>query len=213
MKNIYIVRHGQSEENATKILADGGSPLTAEGIREAGIIASRVAQLKAEVIICSDYVRAKQTADIISQQVGVSVEVLPYIYENKYPGRIIGHKQDEPEILQIALNVHAGYADPDFHYEDAESFNDLKKRARTLLDHITKHPAENMLIVSHALFIKMMVGEMLFGDALTGEVFKSMIHGLRLKNTGITWCEYSDKFFQNQWKINTWNDHNHLAEV
>lgn len=75
-----LCRHGQSEWNAQQRI-QGQSPaaggLTAQGRAEAELLGRRLHTLGAEVLISSDLLRARQTAEIAGQSLGLTPQLDP----------------------------------------------------------------------------------------------------------------------------------------
>jgi phosphohistidine phosphatase len=73
MKNepiaLYLVRHGIAAERGDEFPDDGKRPLTERGIKRFRKIAKALAgmDVKVDVILSSPFVRAKQTAELLSQ--------------------------------------------------------------------------------------------------------------------------------------------------
>ncbi len=213
-RNFYFIRHGESEENKFRILGDGTSPLSMRGKKEAAMTAERLRTLPIDKIVASTYTRARQTAEAISAVIGLPVEHSESLVERWSPSSVHGRSMEEEEVKEVFKAIHQAYLDdPNYNYEDAESFNDLKKRAQVALDFLLKTEGEHVVVVSHGLFMRVVIGEMLFGDNFTGSELSNLIHGLMTKNTGLTWCQYDEEFHLKPWRIVTWNDHNHLAEI
>ncbi|MBZ0289267.1 MAG: histidine phosphatase family protein, partial [Anaerolineae bacterium] len=82
MTHLFIIRHGQYlEDDAHPIINPALSP---EGITQAERLRDRLAvsgEIKADVLISSPLLRAKQTADIIAPALGVPVIIDPDMEE------------------------------------------------------------------------------------------------------------------------------------
>jgi glucosyl-3-phosphoglycerate phosphatase len=83
---LILVRHGQSEWNAhysrTRIDPNiPDPPLTAEGRRQAAAAAEALADSRIDRLLASPYLRALQTADIISGLLKVPIAIEPLVRE------------------------------------------------------------------------------------------------------------------------------------
>jgi phosphohistidine phosphatase len=98
---IYFLRHGLAEDRAVWTRDDGERPLTEKGIlqmeRAAGWIADLVPDLDA--ILTSPLVRAKQTAQIVAEKLGMEASLVEEIRLS--PGF-------NYEDLQQIIHEHAG---------------------------------------------------------------------------------------------------------
>jgi probable phosphoglycerate mutase len=73
-KHFYMIRHGQTEANAAQMMAGSlDSPLTALGREQAAIarICVEALEIKPQIIIHSHLSRARETAEIINQNLGL----------------------------------------------------------------------------------------------------------------------------------------------
>ncbi len=79
----YFVRHGESEANLLREFSNSGvkHPLTAKGLTQAQELAQTLQGIPFASIYSSPVLRAQQTAQIVSEQVGVPVEVTEALRE------------------------------------------------------------------------------------------------------------------------------------
>lgn len=204
---IYIVRHGQSMSSALKNYDSGDSKLTSVGIKQVSKVATRINRLPIDIIISSDYARALQTAEIIGKKVRKKYVVTTLLREEKHPSDIISKLADNSEVVEIKKRMYENRNKRKWHFSDEENFFDLKNRMIKFLGFLKRRKENNLLIISHGQAIRMLISILIFGNQLTADIFYKMRTALLLRNTGITVCDY----FENQWKLVTWNDHTHLA--
>ena len=75
-KNIYLIRHGESQKNVTGELSTANTPLTEKGIQDAISTAKELQSKNISVIVSTDTERTTHTADIIKHELGVGKERL-----------------------------------------------------------------------------------------------------------------------------------------
>lgn len=80
---LYFVRHGESEANLLREFSNSGikHPLTEKGIAQAQELAQKLKDIPFSKIYSSPVLRAMQTAQIVSEQVCVPVEVVEALRE------------------------------------------------------------------------------------------------------------------------------------
>jgi broad specificity phosphatase PhoE len=206
--NIYFVRHGQSVGNLKNTLQTPDVPLSEDGKKQAKAIATRLKNIKIDVIYASPFTRAKQTAKIISKELNLPIEYWEELRERKRPSEIVGLAYDDPRTIEINNIILQNHAAVDWKYSDEESFNDLLKRAINVEKHLfNHHKDQDVLCVSHSGIMKMIVLSMVLGDKLTPEVFWQFFNHSWNANTGITHVKYTDKY---GWTLQSWNDTTHL---
>lgn len=144
---LFLIRHGETEENRLRIL-QGHLPgtLTPEGIRQARERAEDLANAEVpfDLLLCSDLLRARRTADLIGERLRLAVRPTPLLRERDW-GSITGRRIEE--VISTA-NEAPG----------VESVEAMFSRARILLDVIRNdYPgAQRVLLVSHGLFLRVL---------------------------------------------------------
>lgn len=153
MKNVRLVRHGESAANAGAATLDHASiPLTEKGIEQAKRVAQSVGRAPG-LIIASPFSRARATADAtISVFPDAPFETWP-IEEFTYldPARCVNTTvgQRKAWVEQYWANADPSYIDG----EGSESFLEFVGRARSFLDRLATHPAQDILVFSHGQFL------------------------------------------------------------
>ena len=154
---LYIIRHGQTEWNIQKRLQGwNNSNLTKKGMQDAENLAARLENVDFDYIYSSPQKRALETANIIKENRDIDIIELEALKE-------IGFGQWEGMQMK---DIHYKYKDEFDTYLNrphlykaglgAESFEDIFKRVGDVLEKILKRNAENVLIVSHGVTIKVL---------------------------------------------------------
>src|SRR6266567_6740690 len=203
---LYLVRHGESAGNAESIHQPAGIGLSARGIQEARALAQRFADVPIDAIVSSTLERALQTATIIGDSLHLPILQSPLFVEIKRPTEIKGRFMDDTEVVAIKNRILDNWHDPAWRHSDEETFFDLRSRATRAIELLEAQSAENILVVMHGQFMRLLVSVMAFGPALQPDIFKQLQTFLSMSNCAVTRCEYR----AGQWKLITWNDHAHL---
>jgi probable phosphoglycerate mutase len=209
-KLIYFVRHGETVLNAQGIRQGPEGPLTEKGRQQALATAKRFPKEngRPQVIISSPYERTKETAEIISKELGMKkVEYSDLLKERRNPSEIVGRWGGEPEVKQIIDLMDKSYHDDNLRVSDEENFSDLKTRAKKLL-HFIKHRKEKRIImVTHGIFLKMIVAFMTYGDNLTASQYNTLSYFNPIDNASMAICSLTSYWFKkDEWKLLIWND-------
>lgn len=164
MKQIAIlIRHGESESNIRGLISEDieGFPLTDNGRKQAARTAQELIKVKAQMILSSPVLRARETASIISHATDIEITIDHNIresglgpYNNKHFKLIPGGKRE------------------DFGFEP---YDQIKER---MMQSLTKHTGIN-IFVSHELPIKAAVSKIL-------NLGEEESRGLKLGNASIT---------------------------
>lgn len=156
MGKIFIVRHGQDEDNA-KLILNGrrDKPLTDLGRQQAKIVSNKLKDHSIDIIYSSPLKRAFETAQIIAKELGIK-DVISYddIIERDF-GILTG--KPLADIPKYATKIlHTDRVDYFLEAEGAENFSSVYNRGKKVLEGINKkHAGETVLIVAHGDIGKM----------------------------------------------------------
>ncbi|MEZ5703394.1 MAG: histidine phosphatase family protein [Burkholderiaceae bacterium] len=81
---IWLVRHGETELNAARILQPADTPLSSHGMRQAQALAERLACEPLAGILSSDLPRALQTAQCVAERTGLPLQTSPLLHERNF---------------------------------------------------------------------------------------------------------------------------------
>lgn len=148
----FIVRHGETESNKVRVTqGHKDSPLTADGRAQVSVAAEKLKNQDVGLIISSDLGRARETAEIISQQTGAPI-IFDSALRERYYGDGEGMGYDE-------INEKYG---PAKIYEsrmgDSETYKEVEERAwNAFAKHKELNGHKNVVIVSHGGSIRMLI--------------------------------------------------------
>ncbi|MFA5095081.1 MAG: histidine phosphatase family protein [Candidatus Paceibacterota bacterium] len=208
-KLIYFVRHGETVLNAKNIRQGPDGSLTEKGRAQALATAMRFPKHKGrpQIIISSPYQRTKETAEIIAKELNLKIKYSDLLMERKNPSEIIGHSGEEREVRAIIDRIDNSYHADDLRVSDEENFSDLKARAKKLLVYISRRRQKRIIMVTHKIFLKMVVSYMLYGDSLTASQYNNLSYFNPIDNASMAICSYTHHWFKkNEWKVIVWND-------
>lgn len=211
MKKIYFVRHGESEGNIGPIRQTAASSLTQKGIEQASFVAQRASKLPVDILISSTMTRAKETAQVISEKISKSIEYSDMFVERRRPSEVLGKPKNDPIALTAEKEIGENFSKPSWRLSNEENFDDLKNRALQALQYLGNRPEENILVVTHGFFLRIVMACVVFGKDLSGEECERFIRTFHMENTGITVFGYDDNKNENPWWLWVWNDHAHLG--
>jgi len=202
---IYFVRHGSTDSLEKKVNQFDNEPLNERGRSQAKELGKRFSNTVLDLVISSLHVRALETAKEIKEEVLTS----KLFVEVKKPKEVIGRSKEENEIKNILKKIGEMYlVDPTWHYSDEENFEDLKKRGLEALEFLKSQNKESVLVVSHANFIALLIGLMLFGSDYQVGISLRLKNFLRLSATGVSICTFEE----DKWQLQCWNDTSHRLE-
>jgi len=201
LTKLILVRHGLTAWN-TELKYQGQSDiaLSEEGLRQATLVAGRLANEKVAAVYSSDLSRAFTTAMAVADRHGLTVTGLPALREVHF---------GEWEGLTYKA-ISAGwpeqtsklYTNPDeIAIPGGETFHQLKDRAvGAIAQIVARHPDETVVVVSHGATIRTII------CALLGIHFNHLWE-IKQDNTAVNIIEYYD----GRGMIALINDSHHLV--
>ncbi len=150
-REFYVMRHGESEKNVRAInsSAPERTPyhLTETGRAQAEKAAEQLENTHIDLIITSDLVRAKETAQIVHEQTGAEIIVDARL--NDVGVGIFNDRPDE-EYFQF-LGGYPSIALLTKRPEGGENLDDVRARTVTAVREVLRaHPNKSILFISHA---------------------------------------------------------------
>jgi broad specificity phosphatase PhoE len=157
--------------------------------------------------------RAQQTTDIIHQKVHKPLEYSDLFAERRRPSEVLGKPKDSIDAEYAEKEIEKHFHESGWRFSNEENFDDLKERAKQSLKFLEKKPENEILVVTHGFFMRIVMAYVMFGDSLTGEECLKYIRKFHMENTGITVLIFDKEHKQTSWWLWIWNDHAHLGEV
>ena len=218
MKRVYLVRHGESQANVERRHGRHTTPLTEKGRQQGEFIALRASKLPIEKIISSTMTRAQQTAEIISQKLQLPIQSSDLFVETRGPSECADMLYEDPAALEAYATMREHYGEPGFTLSDAEMFEDHTKRAQAALQLLSEQEENEILVVAHGLFLRILAAHVLLGSLPTAKECQKIARTLgNPENTSLTIFEYGGLDYAGNpqeypWHLEVWNDHAHLAD-
>jgi broad specificity phosphatase PhoE len=145
-----LLRHGQSTWNAEKRWqGQADPPLTELGEEQAWQAAQQLGMF--DVLVASDLTRARDTATIIGNHLGVGPVVLDERLRENFAGEWQGLTRDEIDAGWPGW-VDAGRMAPSFETIESSTTRSLA----SLLEHARANPGADVLVVTHGGIIRML---------------------------------------------------------
>lgn len=154
MGKLILVRHGESQANRHHIFAEDHTPLTDLGRKQAKQVAGHIAaRFNPTAIVASPLERAKETAEIIGCELGLTVELVPGLEESDF-GVLKGQSYE--------MYHRTVLTDPTFDKsavwrwvpEGGESTEMTGRRVVPVMERLAgRHPEEEILVVCHGMMM------------------------------------------------------------
>ena len=147
---ILLVRHGETDGNAARVLQHSDVPLNDRGLRQAEQLARRLSALGFARILCSDLLRARMTAAPLAARSGVAIEESPLLQERNF-GDLRGLPYAELTENPFGPDVRPPNGEdwPTFHVRVADAFAFIVSRRRSANG--------TLVVVTHGLVCRALV--------------------------------------------------------
>jgi probable phosphoglycerate mutase len=183
---ILLVRHGETDGNAARILQRPDVPLNERGIRQAEQLARRLSTLGFARILCSDLLRARMTAAPLAARSGIAIEESPLLQERNF-GDLRGLAYAELAENPFGPDVRPPNGEdwPTFHGRVADAFAFIVERRRSVngtLVVVTHGLVCHALVERHTLLPEGAVVPERFDNTSITVLHEDTPHGVSLLN-------------------------------
>ena len=189
---IILIRNGETEWNSQKLMqGHSNSDLSSVGQAQIQALGQWMKNVPFDLIYSSDSLRAKQTAEAITQFSGHELQFDQRLRE-KNLGVFEGLTSEEarerhPEVFRLFKTAGSKYV-----IDEGESTQQLQDRALEIVNEIRiKHPEERVLLVTHGGFIRVVMKHSLGLSLETPTRFL-------IRNTGVFRLVWEDKWLVSQ---------------
>jgi 2,3-bisphosphoglycerate-dependent phosphoglycerate mutase len=169
---ILLVRHGETDGNAKRILQRADVPLNERGVHQAEQLAERLVVHGFVHIVCSDLLRARMTAIPLAARSGITIEESPLFQERNF-----GDLRGTPIAALTENPFDPNFAPPNgedwptFHARVADAFAFIVSSRRRI--------SGTLVVITHGLVCRAL-----------GERHARLPNGVtapeRFDNTGVT---------------------------
>ena len=147
---ILLVRHGETDGNAARVLQRPDVPLNDRGLHQAEQLARRLSALGFARILCSDLLRARMTAAPLAARSAVAIEQSPLLQERNFGdlrGMAYAALPEDP--FGPDVRPPNGEDWPTFHARVADAFAFIVSRRQSMNG--------TLVVVTHGLVCRALV--------------------------------------------------------
>lgn len=179
--HLLLVRHGETDWNCRgRIMGARSIPLNARGERQAHQLARLLRTWSVQALYASPILRALQTADILSEAIGIQTKPHPALSEiavGAWEGRYWEDLADD-------FARHRFYSHPeDARPPGGETLAEVQQRAVSMADRLlAEEHHERIVLVSHADVVRVLLGHYLALDL-------KMVRKLRIDHASLSVLE------------------------
>ena len=191
MPLVIFMRHGQAENNISRTLVGRHieSHLTDQGRQQVVDAAKQLKTIPIDKIYTSPVIRAKETAQIVGDNLGMNYDVDERLYEIEL-GKLVGMNYEEvtTKYGDLFMRFYSEH-DPVLDSFGVEPFSAVKQRVKSLLDDaLKKHEESNVLMVTHLDPIKAALATLL-------ELNAESLYRWHIRNASLTVLKHENKVY------------------
>ncbi len=211
---ISFVRSGESEDEVLNRHQRDSTQLSLLGEKEVLLLSRNLMFQKFDYVLSSPLERAKQTVEILA---GASSEIIfdQNLSEIREPSELVGELKNDPAFATTRYLLKSKWSYPAWRFSDEENFQDVKRRAESVIKNLIKNydssvnqENKKLLIVSHERFLTMLFLVMTLGKSVTAKEYQQFILTTALPHSSLTICTYVNS----TWKMNVFADLKHLEK-
>ena len=193
MVRIYLVRHAHSLAQERGEFDTKESGLSAIGKNQAQSFSKFIENLpnfKEIDFYSSNYKRAKETASLALEGLGLKYKELEIIHELDYPKVLQRKKRADAEVQKIYEEYKKAWLSGK-KFQDAETFTEFKSRVGGFLSFVLSLKNDSVLF-THGLFIKMFITRVLFGKDFSASDFLKIYENVIVDNVSVWTFEIAE---------------------
>ena len=198
MKSIYLIRHGRQNDARCNVNVE----LSEEGHRQAKLVADRLKNYSIRQLYSSHLIRAVETAEDISDVLGLPVQELIGVEEIDF-GELTGHTAEYVKEHYSDFRRERNEHTSDIAYPGGECGADVIRRVFPVLMELIHESDETIAIVNHGGVIRALLAHILGLDQRYKLRFAK-----DLENCSITHLLYERE--KNRFFLERLNDYAHL---
>lgn len=186
-----MVRHGQTSGNIAKRHQIDDSQLTFRGEAQAREVAERMKAVRPTHLICSNLLRAVETARVISEVCDLIPETSSLMVEQRRPNALRGSSRMSLRSFWFYTRWYFEIGSPE---QGEETYTELRDRIVQAKAFIAKHPADaRVVVVSHGVFINFFLAHLCRDKALSPiRAFITFLNLLWMPNGKVTKLTYTE---------------------
>jgi broad specificity phosphatase PhoE len=194
---LLFLRHAESRSNAhpqaVALPEAQGDRLTTLGWEQAREAARWLADVRPSRLLTSPMRRARETADVIGDELGMPVEISDLIHELREADEYLALPPEEQKLRRWSVWMAEHGHDPDWAPPGGESFNAVLRRVRSFKRELEAGDREGtVLAVSHGIFLRFFLFDSLLEKRFVAPDV-GRLWQLRTANCGLSVFEHGER--------------------
>lgn len=202
MKQIYFIRHGETLKNRGRVHQGPEEPLTELGYQQVREVIALLQEKNIDTLISSNYLRARETADVIGKELELPYSIEPSVREFGRPLTLYGKHHFSFSSLKYIFDLYRNRMNLLWDTEGAENLSHVRERIRDARYMLESQKGTRIAVISHRIFMSMFTETVCYDKPLS--LFKfigGFIGKNQIPNTGVLYftCSTADSHKTCNW--------------
>ncbi len=176
-KQVFFIRHGETKMNHGSRHQGPDEPLTARGREQVMDLVQFLRMEQIDTLISSNYLRARETAEIISRELSLTYSIEPSVREFGRPLSLYGRHHFSPASFRYLFDLYRHRLNLLWDREGAENLAHMRERVRDAKLMIESSPGRRIVVISHRIFMTMFTETVCYDRPLSLMKFISGMFG------------------------------------
>lgn len=203
-KTVFLIRHGETRANKSYRHQGPMEPLTERGREQVRALITYLRSQNIDTLIASDFDRARETADLIGRELGLTYSIEPSVREFIRPTSLYGRHYFSPSSIRYILDLYQNRLNLLWDREGAENLAHVRERVRDARLMIESLPGKRVAVVSHRIFMTMFTETVCYDRPLSlWKFFAGFMGRQKIPNCAILefTCSSSDRDNVCTWRL------------
>lgn len=185
-KKVYFIRHGETKMNRGLRHQGPDEPLTERGREQVRALINFLREQNIDTLVSSNYARARETADMVAAELGMTYAIEPSVREFGRPLSLYGRHHLSPASFRYVFDLYRNRLNLLWDKEGAENLAHVRERVRDARTMIEEIPGRRIAIISHRIFMTMFTETVCYDKPLSLFKFvQGLIGRKRIPNCGV----------------------------
>lgn len=167
LKQVFFIRHGETKMNRGLRHQGPDEPLTERGREQVMELVEFLRTQQIDTLIASNYVRARETADIVARELNLTYSIEPSVREFGRPLSLYGRHHFSPASFRYLFDLYRNRLNLLWNREGAENLAHVRERVRDAKFMIESSPGRRVAVISHRIFMTMFTETVCYDQPLS----------------------------------------------
>lgn len=184
VKQIFLIRHGETLKNRQSYHQGPDEPLSLRGREQVAGLIGYLKEQNIDTLICSNYARAKETAELIAESLNLPYSIEPSVREFGRPTSLYDRHHFSFASLRFFIDLYLNRLNLLWDKDGAENLAHIRERVRDARIMLEAQEGKRIAVISHRMFMTMFTETVCYDKPLSlFKFFWAMLGHKRITNT------------------------------